>query len=258
MCQPGRPVSPRRLPERVLAGLVRLPEGEVARILLARVRLLLLHLIRLLSREPTVLGPSRDPEVDVAVDLVGEAALDQVGDERNDLVHRLGHLRPEVDLVEPEAAGVLEVPLRRLARALGAGARGGLVDLVVDVGDVVDERDVVAALAQPALVPAREHERPCVADVGACVDGRAADVHADRSRRRRQLDEVAREGAIEPHRPASAPRPAGARRSRSRARARARRRSERAAAPSGRRRRPSARGRCPSRRARWRAARRTG
>ena len=168
---------------------------------------------------------------------------------RDDLVHRLGHLRPEVDLVEPEAARVLEVPLGRLARALGARARRRLVDLVVDVGDVVHERDVVAALAQPALVPAREHERARVADVGAGIDGRAADVHADRAGRLRQLDEVAGEGAIEPHRPASAPRPAGARRSPSTARARARRRSGRVAGPSGRRRPPSARERCPCRRA---------
>ena len=136
------------------------------------------------------------------------------------------------------------------ARALGARTRGRLVDLVVDVRDVVDERDVVAALAQPALVPAREHVRARVADVGARVDGRAADVHADRARRLGELGELAGEGVIEPHRPASAPRPAGAPRSRPTAPARARRRSGRAAAPSGRRRPPSARGRCPCRRAR--------
>src|SRR2546427_5374138 len=48
----GPAATPRRVPPRVLGGLVRLPERKVARILLARVRLLLLHLIGVLSRKP--------------------------------------------------------------------------------------------------------------------------------------------------------------------------------------------------------------
>ena len=91
-----------------------------------------------------------------------------------------------------------------------ARARRSLVDLVVDVGDVVHERDVVAALPQPAGQPRENDERPRVADMRACIDRRPADVHADARRRLRQLDEPALEGAIEPHRPSAAPRPAGA------------------------------------------------
>ena len=64
----GPPASPGRLPPRVLAGLVRLPEREVARILLARVRLLVLDLIGTLAREPSVVGETSDAVVDVAVD----------------------------------------------------------------------------------------------------------------------------------------------------------------------------------------------
>src|ERR1700751_4577116 len=49
---PARPAPPpRRVPPRVLARLVRLPEREIARILLQRVRLLLLHLVRPLARQ---------------------------------------------------------------------------------------------------------------------------------------------------------------------------------------------------------------
>ena len=55
MCQPGRPRPHGESHARVLARLVRLPEREVARILLERVRLLLLHLVRPLPREPAVL-----------------------------------------------------------------------------------------------------------------------------------------------------------------------------------------------------------
>src|SRR3954469_15463878 len=74
--------APRRLPPRVLRrGLVRLPEREVARVLLERVRLLLLDLIRTLAREAAVFGIRGDAEVDVAVDRIGVPRLDQLLDE---------------------------------------------------------------------------------------------------------------------------------------------------------------------------------
>ena len=85
-------------------------------------------------------GKLRDAEVDVALDRVGEAALDELLDERDDLRDVLGHLRQVVGHPEPEVADVLEVPGGRALGELGARARRGLVDLVVDVGDVVDER----------------------------------------------------------------------------------------------------------------------
>ncbi len=192
MCQPGAADAPGRLPRRVLALLRRLPEREVARVLLARVRLLLLDLVGPLARRgrrsprsgrrgsrrrrPTAYACPR-----------GEQLLDQ----RDDLRHRLGRERLRVRHPEAEAVGVLEVPARRLERPLGAVPGRGLVDLVVDVRDVVDERDLVAALPQPAREPHEDHERPRVADVRALVDGRAADVDPDRLGRRRQLDERA-------------------------------------------------------------------
>ena len=101
--------------------------------------------------EAAVLRETRDPEVDVAGDLVGEATRDQVDDEVDDLVHRVGRPGEVIDRVEPETPRVLEVPLRRLGGTRGARTRGRRVDLVVHVGDVVNERHVVAALAQPAL-----------------------------------------------------------------------------------------------------------
>ena len=45
---------------------------------------------------------------------------------------------------EPEVADVLEVPGGRLLGQRGARARRGVVDLVVHVGDVVDEVRLVA------------------------------------------------------------------------------------------------------------------
>ena len=73
-------------------------------------------------------------------------ALDEAGDEVDDLVHRLCHLREAVDLVEPEPADVIEVPLGRLSGAGSARFRRSFVDLVVDVGDVVDAPDDEASV----------------------------------------------------------------------------------------------------------------
>ena len=133
---------------------------------------------------------------------------------------------------------------------LGARAGRSVVDLVVDVGDVVDELRVVAVRAQPRAQPHADDERPRVADVGARVDRRAAEVHADRAGRRRQLDERARGRVVEPHAVrvvrAAAPRRAAARAAPPRAPALARRRSARRAAPAGCRRPPSARAAAPS------------
>ena len=81
---PARPAAPpRRVPPGVLGlRLVRLPEREVAAVLLERVRLLLLDLVGPLAGEPPVVGKRRDAEVDVATDGVRVAARDQLLDER--------------------------------------------------------------------------------------------------------------------------------------------------------------------------------
>src|SRR5262245_11515102 len=56
----GPAAAPRRVPRGVLTLLVRLPEGEVARVLLERVRFLLLDLVGPLSRQAPVLREARD------------------------------------------------------------------------------------------------------------------------------------------------------------------------------------------------------
>ena len=197
----GPAAPPRRVPPRVLGGgLVRLPEREVARIAFQRRRLFsLLDLIEPLTRKPPVLGEALDTEVHVAAARVRVPALDQLLDERDDLRHRLSRLRHPVGLTEPEVARVLEVPLGCLRGQLSACARRGVVDLVVDVGDVVDELRVVAAQAQPRPQPHPDDERPCVADVCARVDRRPAEVHPHRPGSRRQIDERPRGRVVEAH-----------------------------------------------------------
>src|SRR6202023_1847934 len=125
------PLAPRRGPVGVLARLVAFPEREVARILFAPARLLLLDLVGPLAREPSVGGEALDTEVDVAVGRIGEAVLDELLDEGDDRGDVLGHLREVVRHPEPEVSGVLEVPGGGTVGELSAGARGGVVDLVV-------------------------------------------------------------------------------------------------------------------------------
>ena len=91
--------------------------------------------------ELPVVREARDAEVDVAVDLVGVPALDQLLDVLDDHrdVHR--HLRQLVGHAEPESPRCPPGTRRSPAwRARRSSRRRGVVDLVVDVGDVVDER----------------------------------------------------------------------------------------------------------------------
>ena len=87
---------------------MRLPEREVARVLLERALLLLLgrvagrRLVVVSPGKPSVVLEAADAEVDVAAGLVGEVALDQLFDQRDDLGDRLGGLRLVVRSPETE------------------------------------------------------------------------------------------------------------------------------------------------------------
>ena len=81
-----------------------------------------------------------------------------------------------------EPVSVVEVGLRVLGRDGDRRAvlGGGLgVDLVVDVGDVLDQRDVVAARGQPGPQHGEDDVRAGVADVHVVVDRGTAGVDAD-------------------------------------------------------------------------------
>ena len=139
---------------------------------------------RLPAREAPVAGEALDAVVDVAVGGVGEAPLDQRRDQGDDLGDRLRDARLGVRAAQAEPVGVGDVGVRVAPRELLAGhalGAGGVVDLVVDVGQVRDEPHPHAAPLQVALQHREDHEGPGVADVDAPVDRRAADVDAARS-----------------------------------------------------------------------------
>src|SRR6187431_1423442 len=107
---PWPPTAPRRFPGRVLARLGRLPEREVAGVLLARVRLLLLDLVEPLPAQPSVLRVARDPEVHIPLRLVREPTLDELLDHRDLVGDRLDCRGLDVGTAEAEAIGVLDIP----------------------------------------------------------------------------------------------------------------------------------------------------
>ena len=189
MCQPGPPGAVGRGPGRGLRLAVllpALPQREVARVALAaRVGVARrLHVVDLLPGQLAVRRPRPHVEVDVARAVlggVGVAARDQLLDELEDLGHVPGRgglvgRRQHVDrlqrLVELAAHQVGDLEPRP---ALVDRLRQ---DLVVDVGDVADERDGVPLLRQPAPQHVEVDRRPHVPDVRLRLHGEPADVDA--------------------------------------------------------------------------------
>src|SRR6185437_2709363 len=112
---------PGRLPNRVLALLVGLPQCEVAGVLLQLGALRLFGrvvqrlLVALPAGEPAVIRKRRDPEVDVAAGRIREPAVDELADQLDDFRNRLGGFWLVVGPAEAEQVGVLDVPLRSLS-----------------------------------------------------------------------------------------------------------------------------------------------
>jgi hypothetical protein len=166
--------------------------------------LALVHLVDVAARQLAVAVQRPHAEVHVAARGVGVAALDERTDQVEDRGDVLGGERLVVRAAKPEPLGVLDVVGGHLAREVGGVAPGrprGVVDLVVDVGDVRDERDAVALVLEEPLELGEDDERPRVPDVHARVDGRPAGVDADVVRvARLERPHLARAGVVQPDR----------------------------------------------------------
>ena len=176
---------PRRLPER-LAGLRALPQGEVAGIPFGIVGVGVVggpHVIQALPGQRAVRRPGADVEVDVTAGGVRVAAADQPPHECDHLRHVAGRPRLHVRRQAAEhVVGAGERPLVALGdRPPGELLRGGdPQDLVVDVGDVPAERDLVAAGLQPADEDVEVDAGPDVPDVRRRLHGGTAQVYRHR------------------------------------------------------------------------------
>ncbi len=180
----GPPTAPRRVPRGVLALLLGLPEREVEWVLLAIGAfdpLPLVHVVDRAVAQRAVVGVRAHPEVDVTVDRVGRAVVEQGLDEVLDRLDRLRGQRLAIGPPEAQALGVGEVVRRHLPREVGAGHAERprrVVDLVVDVGHVGDERRLVALVLEEALEQRGDDVGTRIADVDAVVDRRPARVDA--------------------------------------------------------------------------------
>ncbi len=182
------PVAPGRGPRR-LAGLRRLPQGEIELVALAvfqslavgpQLAVTALSLVHIAAGQLAVAGVAAHVEVHVAVGLVGVPALDEALDERDHGADFLGGLRADVGVLHPGRVHVLDEQARVLLGHLGGAAPlfpGPLDDLVVHVGHVLHEGDVEAAPGQIAADHVEGDEGSRVADVDAVVHRGPAHVH---------------------------------------------------------------------------------
>ncbi len=205
---PGASRTPRRVPAggRGLPRLAALPEREVTGIPLAAGIGVggVDHVVTPLPGEGAVPGPARGVEVDVPTAVrcrVGVTALDQP---RDDVLHlRDARRRPGLvgrgqDAERRVRGRELELDAVR-ARPPGlVGAGGQVEDLVVDVGDVADERDAVPAVAEPATPDVVDQGGPEVPDVRRGLHRRTADVDADLSvDQGHEVDDVGGAGVVQ-------------------------------------------------------------
>ena len=181
---PARPSrSPGTVPTR-LSFLGSLPESEVGGVAFPIGRLATFALKRL----PRTVGQLAvflvfgDIEKDIAVHLIGITAVNQLLDERNDgrnVLSRLGHV---VDLIDAECPEVGKVVFGHLSSQFGHGDASSdraLDELVIDVGDVHDPRDVVSVVDEVTFDRIENDGADHVADVSLVVDGWAAEINAD-------------------------------------------------------------------------------
>jgi len=183
---PARPAgSPRGVPAG-LAGLSGLPEREVKGIVLLVVDLHAFasaQLVEVAAREDAVgmVGAHREVHVARGHD-VGVALLDENTDH---LLHRsdlLRGTRTDVGVEYPEAVHLLDEGSREL---IGHVCRRTTLldcavdDLVIHVGEVLGEGDLVSLVHEITPNDIEGEERASVADVDLIVYRGATDVHAD-------------------------------------------------------------------------------
>ena len=181
----GTALAPRALPGR-LAGLGGLPQGKVQRVALV---LVLLdagthhEVIDVAAGDLAVRGVAAHGEVHVAVvGRIGVTALDQRLDHADHGADLLGGTGAHIRVEHVGGAHDADELVGELGGDLLGGATllvGAVDDLVIHVGEVLSERDLVAARDEPAADHVEADEGAGVADVDVVVDGGAAHVHAD-------------------------------------------------------------------------------
>ena len=182
----GATFAPGAIP-RGLARLGALPEGKVGGRAFA-----LGHLAPFAQQtgdvavgELAVLRVAGHVKVNVAVGLVGKTLVDERLRELDDLADVVGGPGEVVDRVDAHRGQVAHVVGRHFVGQRGHAHTAAIrfVDqLVVDVGDVDHQRDLVAGIGQIALDRVEDDRPDHVSDVAGLVNRGAAEVDADLAR----------------------------------------------------------------------------
>ena len=180
---PARPPRPPRARPRRLAGLRRLPEGEVPGVTLPLVHVDPRPGEQLIEVLPRVAAVGRKPphlEVHVVVHHVGYPSCDQPFDQRHHLRDVPGRARLHGRRLDAQLGHLvlvpLDVPLGQLADGDPEQLRPG-DDLIVHVGIVLDEGHPVTPVAEVTRDHVEDEGAPRVPDMGDVVGRDAADVH---------------------------------------------------------------------------------
>src|SRR6266852_3321098 len=112
---PARPsLSPRTIPE-YLARLLTLPEREIARVLLSRIRINPVNrqILKLLVRKLPVAWKLGNIKVDITLNPVPQTFLEKSGDLIDDLGNMIRSIRVQVDAIHMKILHVLEEGFRQ-------------------------------------------------------------------------------------------------------------------------------------------------
>ena len=185
---PARPpLPPRRIPRR-LARLGSLPEHEVERVVLRLVDLDALASAQVVERLSRQLAVAREPPHRVVhVAVVGRVRKPALRSSDSIMSSMPRHVLAWRAARDPASARPSAAASSSIARMKRVGQRldrfavlaGALDDLVVDVGDVANVGDVVAADARSQRrTTSNTTMHAGMTEVAVVVDGHAADVHA--------------------------------------------------------------------------------
>ncbi len=176
---------------RGLAGFDGLPQREVEGVFLAVIDFLAVtgaHIVRVASGELAVAGILADAEIDIAVERISVAFVDEALDDFDNLADFLRGARVEGGGFDVQVLHVLleviDVAFREL-EGIDAHFIGAADDLVIHVGEVHGVLNIIAAVFEVPADNVEHHSGHRVADMSFVVDSRAADIHLDLSRFKR-------------------------------------------------------------------------
>ena len=143
----------------------------------------------LLMRQLAIVRPAGNVEIHVAgriAVLVGHHVAVAVVDDLLDQIDHVDHVAGRTRLIRGRLNTQRVVSLSELALVnvrtfppLLTGGRSLIENLVVDIGDVAHERDLVAQTLEPAAHHVKRDSRTNMADMRRALHGGATHVHAD-------------------------------------------------------------------------------